>query len=58
MAEDANMTYINVEDCILKTGGTDIPITRFDVNFVLDEIPTADLTLAVGATSRAGTIPL
>jgi len=48
VAEETNMTYIEVEDCFLRTNGADIPVARFDVNFVLDEIPSADLTVAVG----------
>jgi hypothetical protein len=46
VAED--MTYIEVGECILITGGNEIPVVRFDVDFKLDTIPSADLVLAVG----------
>jgi len=48
------MVYIDVEDCILRTGGADIPVARLDVKFALDEIPSGDLTLAVGRDLEGG----
>ena len=48
MGED--IKRVNVEDCILKdiTQGIELPVTRFDVTFKLDEIPTLNVVPALG----------